>query len=76
MLRKLRYQIYELDLSAWRVVTERLTRYLPSRVMKLVLYVNSGFFERIGSSGTRPEINEPLNMRKGFLAGEFLPDFR
>ena len=56
------------------VVTECLTRYLPARATKLIFNVISGFFDSLGSSGAWSEIDKPLNMSKGFLAGEFLPD--
>jgi hypothetical protein len=73
---KLGNQIYELDRAPRGVVTECLTRYLPARATKLVLNVISGFFDSRRSSWAGPEINEPLNMTKSFLAGEFLPDLR
>src|SRR5207245_11727208 len=76
LARKLGNQIYELDLASRSVVTECLTRYLPARATKLILNVISGFFESLRSSRARPEINEPLNMSKAFLAGEFLPSVR
>src|SRR5689334_14110898 len=73
---KLGHQIYELDLAPWSVITESLTRYPPTETTKFVLNVFSRFFERFRSRGSRPEINEPLNMSKRFLAGEFVPDPR
>src|SRR6266478_7325934 len=69
--RKLGNQIHELDLASWSVVTECLTGYLPSRPTKLILNVISGFFDSLGASRARPEINEALNMSKGFIAREF-----
>src|SRR5947199_355369 len=72
--RKLGNQIHELDLASWSVVTESLTGYLPSRPTKLILNVISGFFDSLGASRARPEINEALNMGKSFIAREFLPN--
>ena len=71
---KLGKQIYEVDLPPWSVVTECLTRYLPAETPKLILDVISGFFDSRRSSRARPEINKPLNMSEGFLAGEFFPN--
>src|SRR6266404_1208855 len=76
MVGKFGNQIYELGFAPRRVVIECLARYLPSRATKLILNVVSRFFDSLRPRGARPEINKPLNMSKGFLAGKFLPNFR
>ena len=74
--RKLGNQIYEWDLASRSVITKCLARDLPAGPTELILNVISGFFDSLGSSRAGPETNEPLNMCKRFLAGEFFPNIR
>src|SRR5438876_3751913 len=72
---KLGNQIYELDLSPRGVVGECLPCYPPARTEELVLDIMPGFFDRLGSRGAWPEIDQSPNMRESFLTRDLLPDF-
>jgi hypothetical protein len=71
---KPRNKINKINFSARRVVTECLSRDLPTCQSKLILDVRPGFFDGLRSRRTRAQLNETLNVDKSFLAGKFFPE--
>jgi hypothetical protein len=60
-------QIYELDFTSRGVVSEGLSRYLPTGAAELVLDVMPGFFNGFRSSRAWSEIDQSLNVGESFL---------
>src|SRR4029453_8378457 len=72
--REPRNQIYKVNFSSWRVVSECLACYLPPRMPQLLLDVISGFLDCVRAGRVRPQINKSLNMSQSFLSRELVPD--
>src|SRR6266404_92591 len=72
--REPRNQIYKVNFASWRVVSERLARYLPARMPQLLLDVIPSFLYCVRAGRMRSQINKPLNVSQSFVSREVLPD--
>jgi len=69
-------EIDESYLASRRVIRECLPCHFPPKHPKLVLDVIPGFFDRFGPGGTRPEVNQALDMSQSFFTGKLFPNLR